>query len=90
MIARCQKLPNGKFSWMARLDTGLRPDLTIIIRMDQTNEQPFDYYLLPGLDVETPQLRLKEQNSLALDSFRFDDLEGFFVLTKRTAIPEAA
>jgi DNA invertase Pin-like site-specific DNA recombinase len=90
VIARCQKLPNGKFSWMARLDTGLRPDLTIIIRMDQTNEQPFDYYLLPGLDVETPQLRLKEQNSLALDSFRFDDLEGFFVLTKRTAIPEAA
>lgn len=90
VIARCRKLPNGKFSWTARLDTGLRPDLTIIIRMDQSNEQPFDYYLLPGLDVETPELRLKEQNSVAMDAFRFDDLEGFFGLTERTAIPEAA
>ncbi len=90
VIARCQKHENGKMSWKARLDTGLRPDLTIIVRMDQTNEQPFDYYLLPSLDVEIPELRLKENNGLALDAFRFDDLESFFVMTARVAIPEAA
>lgn len=90
VIARCQRQENGPHRWTARLDTGLRPDLTIIVRMDETNENHLDYYLLPALDVEEPTLRLRENNGLALDAFRFDDLEGFFVLTERTAIPEAA
>lgn len=90
VIARCQKMPNDRVSWKARLDTGLRPDLTIIIRMDEHNQNPFDYYILSGLDIEVPQLRLKENNSLALDAFRFDDLEAFFGMAERIKIPEAA
>lgn len=90
VIARCQQRPNGKRSWKVRLDAGLRPDLTIIIRMDESNQNPFDYYILPGLDIEKPELRLREDNSLALDAFRFDDLEIFFGMAERITIPEAA
>lgn len=90
VIARCQRQENGSHRWTVRLDTSLRPDLTIIVRMDETNENRFDYYLLPALDVEEPTLRLRENNGLAMDAFRFDDLESFFLLTERTAIPEAA
>lgn len=90
VIARCQRQENGSHRWTARLDTGLRPDLTIIVRMDETNENRFDYYLLPALDVEEPTLRLRESNGLAMEAYRFDDLESFFLLTERIAIPEAA
>lgn len=72
------------------LDTSLRPDITVAIRMDAANTQPLDYYLLPALDIEDPKVRLKENNGLALDAYRFDDLQPFFFLTERVNLREAA
>ncbi len=89
-ICRCTQTDAGAYRWKIHLDTGLLPDITIAIRMDAANEKPFDYYLLPALDVENPKIRLAENNSLALDAYRFDDLEAFFLLTERVAIWEAA
>lgn len=90
VISRCQTTETGSLRWNIRLDTGLQPDFTIAIRMVADNKSILDYYLLPGLDVEQPKLRLAESNSIALDTYRFDDLEPFFLLTKRAAIPEVA
>jgi len=90
VLARCQKTETGSLRWNIRLDTGLRPDITIAIRMDAENKKALDYYLLPSLDVENPKLRLAENNHLALDAYRFDDLQPFFLLTERVALPEAA
>ena len=56
--------------------------------MDADNQQPVDYYLLPALDIENPRLRLFENNSLALDAYRFDTLEPFFLLTEQIDIRE--
>jgi hypothetical protein len=58
--------------------------------MNADNQTPLDYYLLPALDVEDSRIRLAENNGLALDAYRFDDLEAFFLLTERVSIPEAA
>ena len=58
--------------------------------MDESNEEPLDYYLLPALDIENPKLRLASSNGIALDMYRFDDLEDFFSLTKRAYLSEAA
>jgi hypothetical protein len=66
------------------------PDITIAVRMDVTNRQVFDYYLIPALDVENPRIRLAENNHFALDTYRFDDLEAFFVLTERATLTGAA
>lgn len=90
VLARSQRTEAGSLRWNIRLDTGLRPDITIAIRMDAENKQALDYYLLPALDVENPKLRLAENNHLALDAYRFDDLQPFFLLTERVALPEAA
>jgi DNA invertase Pin-like site-specific DNA recombinase len=89
-ICRCQQTQAGRNRWKVRLDTGLEPDITIIVRMDATNEHPFDYYILPAIDVEDPKLRLADNNGLALDCYRFDELEDFFSLTRRITIQEAA
>ncbi len=89
VISRCQKTPAGNYRWNINLDTGLTPDISLIIRMDANNRKPLDYYLLPALDVENPTIRLAEENHVALDAYRFDDLEPFFMLTERVAIAEA-
>ncbi len=90
VICRCHKTQAGGQRWNIRLDSSLLPDITIAIRMDSNNEKPLDYYLLPALDIENPKLRLLENNGLALDTYRFDDLELFFLLTERVPIWEAA
>jgi len=90
IICRCYQTASGRNQWRIRLDSGLRPDISIAIRMDETNEQPLDYYLLPALDVEYPKLRLANSNGIALDMYRFDDLEDFFSLTTRAQLSEAA
>lgn len=89
-ICRHYQTEAGSHRWKIHLDTGLLPDITIAIRMSATNDTPLDYYLLPGLDIENPSIRLAENNGLALDAYRFDDLEPFFMLTERVAISEAA
>ena len=90
VICRHYQTDAGTHRWKIQLDTGLLPDITIAIRMSANNETPLDYYLLPALDIENPNIRLAENNGIALDTYRFDDLEPFFMLTERVAIWEAA
>jgi hypothetical protein len=47
-----------------------------------------DYYLLPTLDIESPKLRLAADNHLALDAYRFNDLEPFFMRTERVLLEQ--
>lgn len=90
VICRCLHTPAGKRRWKIRLDSGLRPDITIVVRMNDANKEPQDYYLLPALDIEDPNLRLADSNGSAFDCYRFDDLIDFYSLTERAKIPEAA
>ena len=90
VISRCHQTATGRNRWKVRLDSGLEPDITIIVRMDTANEHPLDYYILPAIDIENPKLRLADNNGLALDCYRFDELEDFFFLTRRVNIQEIA
>ncbi|MEK6746140.1 MAG: recombinase family protein [Pseudomonadota bacterium] len=90
VICRCKQTDSGSFRWKIHLDSGLLPDITIAIRMDAENENAYDYYLLPAIDIENPKMRLSEHNGLALDAYRFEDLEAFFLLTERVFIQEIA
>jgi hypothetical protein len=90
VIARCQQTPAGSLRWKIRLDTGLAPDITVALRMDEANEAPFDYYLLPLFEMASGRIRLAEENGLMLDAFRFDSLEYFFAMAERVRIAEIA
>lgn len=89
VICRCHQTSSGNYRWKIRLDSGLEPDITIVIRMDAQNRNVLDYYLLPALDIENPKIRLNEENELALDAYRFDDLELFFLMAERVPLQEA-
>lgn len=89
-ISKCYQSGAGSYSWKVHFDTSLRPDITLVVRMDEKNERPLDYYLLPALDIEQPHIRLMEHNSRALDAYRFDSLEPFFLMAEPVVIKEAA
>jgi DNA invertase Pin-like site-specific DNA recombinase len=90
VIARCTQTGAGAYRWNIRLDTGLLPDITVVVRMDQANATPLDYYLLPTADMILSKLRLSQSNGLSLDAYRFDDLAHFFAMSERTSILEVA
>ncbi|MEZ5654929.1 MAG: recombinase family protein [Sphingobium sp.] len=90
IIVRCFQTAAGSMRWKLRLDTKLKPDLTVAIRMDSANENPKDYYLLPRLDMREAILRLAEYNGLSLDAYRFDDLAAFYQMAARARFREAA
>jgi DNA invertase Pin-like site-specific DNA recombinase len=40
VIARCRQTEAGAFRWLIRLDAGLKPDITVAVRMDAINGSP--------------------------------------------------
>jgi hypothetical protein len=90
VLARCRQRESGSARWLIRVDSGLNPDITVAVRMDAQNREPLDYYLLPRLDLTFEKLLLAEDNSLGLDTYRFNTLDFFFGMAQRARIPEAA
>lgn len=90
IIARCKMTGAGSLRWKVRLDTGLLPDITIIVRMDERNIEPLDYYVLPSIDIMQPRLRILERNPFGLEAYRFPSLEFFLELTQRVKLEEVA
>jgi DNA invertase Pin-like site-specific DNA recombinase len=90
VLCRHMATSGGASRWLVRLDEGLKPDITIAVRMDSTNEGIRDYYLLPSIDMSWENLRLAEENGVYLDAYRFDTLDYFLGMTKRVKIQEAA
>lgn len=66
VLCRHQKTQAGSSRWAIRFDHGLRPDITIAVRMDEHNESAKDYYLLPSIDLTREQF----------ESRRILDMEG--------------
>jgi hypothetical protein len=77
--------------WKIRLDTALRPDITVAVRMDVDNQAARDHYLLPWIDVgQVSHLKLAEDNGLYLDAYRFETMEPLFYLSRRHLLRSAA
>ena len=89
VLCRHISTPGGFSRWVVRLDAGLKPDITIVVRMDATNEAIRDYYLLPGLDMTWENLRMAEDNGIYLDAYRFDTLDYFMGMAERVKLEAA-
>ena len=90
VIARCTQSATGLLRWKPRFDTSLMPDITIVIRMNEQNTAPLDYFLFPRLEIASQRLRLAEENSLSLDAYRFEQPDYLFELSSPVSILEAA
>jgi len=90
VIAKCKLTPAGSKRWRIRLDASLKPDITIVVRMDQANQKPFDYYIFPSIDFSPSLLPFKEYNSFMLDAYRVRDLEIFYMFAGRELLRKVA
>ena len=90
VIVRCLETYAGSLRWNIRFDAGLRPDITVAVRMDQPNQEPLDYYLLPSIEMTLPRLRLAENNGLSLDAYRFGTLSPLFEMAVHVPVSEVA
>lgn len=90
VLARCQTTDSGRHRWKVRFDTSLCPDITVALRLDQTNQNPLDYYLLPRLDFGSPRINLAEHNGIEFESYRFDNLDYLHGMAERTRVRRAA
>jgi len=90
VLARCFETQAGSLRWQVRFDTGLVPDVTVAVRLDRSNEQPLDYYILPSIDMSASRIRMAENNALSLDAYRFETLDFFYSMAAQTSFQEAA
>jgi DNA invertase Pin-like site-specific DNA recombinase len=90
VLARCQTHDNGRNRWKVRFDTRLAPDITVAVRLDQPNQAPLDYYLLPRLDFGQPLISLANHNAIEFESYRFDTMDYLYGMAERTRIRRAA
>ena len=88
VLCRHTQTAAGASRWLIRLDEGLKPDVTLAVRMDFTNHGIQDYYLLPGLDMTWENLRVAEANGIYLDTYRCDNLDYFFSLMERINVED--
>jgi len=72
--------------WYVHLDRRPQPDVTIAARLKPGNVAILDYYLFPSVDRLTRRLSLSAENEQALDVYRFDNLDFFLSLAKRTLV----
>ena len=75
VITRCLTTQSGNRRWKIRFDTGLRPDITIAVRMDTQNDSINDFYILPALEFSDNNMSILENNTGFIDSFRTDTLD---------------
>ena len=90
VLCRCHWTQAGAARWRIQLEESLRPDITVAVRLDETNKAIKDYYLLPSLDLHVRRLRFTEDNGFDLDTYRFDDLDFLISLAKRYPVEEVA
>lgn len=90
VMSRCRVTTSGNLQWLVRFDASLRPDITIVVRLDPDNQRARDYYLIPGLEICSPRIRLAEHNGLEFESFRFDSLDYLYGMAERVRLRRSA
>lgn len=83
VLARCVRNHSGSKRWTIRFDTEQKPDVTVAVRMNSTNQDVRDYYIISRLDTALWPRKLCEENQGLIDSYRFDSLDILSELAAR-------
>ncbi len=89
-LSRCHSLDNGSHRWKVRFDTGLMPDITVAVRLTESNDSILDYYLLPRIDFGQSKISLSDFNPIEFESYRFDNLEYLYGMAERARVRRIA
>ena len=90
VLARCQILDNARRRWKVRFDTSLAPDITVAVRLEESNQAALDYYLLPRLDFGQARIHLADHNSIEFEAYHFDNLDYLYGMAERRSLRRIA
>lgn len=82
VITKAHLLAKERCQWKVRLDTILNPDITVVIRLDNTNTKIKDYYLLPRSEFIQNKIILGETNRTEIERYRYDNLNFLYKITE--------
>jgi hypothetical protein len=80
---------NDKSLWKMQFRAERRTDLTVLVRLDQANLVPLDYYLLPRGDAPAC-MTVVENKRHRLDGYRYPTLDHLVQLAGRSSIRRPA
>jgi DNA invertase Pin-like site-specific DNA recombinase len=84
-MANCRHRKHSR-EWAVDFAKSTPADVSILVRLGADNETILDYFVLPLAELLGKTIRILEHNQLALDIYRFDNLDFFFELCKKTTI----
>jgi DNA invertase Pin-like site-specific DNA recombinase len=91
VLARCYTEVTGRQRWFVRFDPAkFSPDITIVVRLNDTNLAELDYYLLPKLDLPAQHIKIYSHLESNLDNFRFKSLDFFYGMAERFSVVRTA
>jgi DNA invertase Pin-like site-specific DNA recombinase len=90
IIARCQTISEHRRRWRLRFDSSLTPDITVAVRMEDTNDNVLDYYLIPHIDIDIQPQKLADNHKCAVDIHRYDNLDYLYELASRIPLDRVA
>lgn len=91
VIARCLRTPAGAYRWRIRFDASLKPDITVVVRLNANQSDILDYYIFPNIDQPARPVRLAEDhNDFFFDAYRFDTLDPLYALAEHVPWSKAA
>ena len=90
VILRSSKAWSGGLRWRLKFHGIPHADITVAIRLDESNRAVSDYLVLPRLDAFPATCYLRERNGLAWDTYRSDSIESLCRLGARSVIGRAA
>lgn len=77
VVLRCFQTNGGALRWIYEYDPDFnRADTTVIARLDKSNTQEFDYYVVPRTLLGRRRLLLRERNDLELDACRCSSFDA--------------
>lgn len=82
-MAHCHQRSYGH-EWIIRFDRSQPADISLVVRLGAGNQTILDYYVFPSIELLGKQIRFTEHNPLALEAYRFDNLNFFLGLCRKT------
>ena len=90
VLLRCHTLPNGLLRWRSNLKfPKIIPDIVVMTRLNESNTQILDYYIVPKQALHTARLNITERAAHDLECFRHVNLDFLYTLTSDEAVKRA-
>ncbi len=86
VLSYCNETLHYGPRWSIRINRSQCPDVTIVARLRPGNSEILDYYLFPSLDQLARRQFISSENSCRLEVYRFDTLDFFLSLARRSQL----